>query len=239
MKNSLGKFYGVGVGPGDPKLLTVKALEVLKTAQVIAFPKSRLDRESIALEIVKDYLSPEVRFLELEMPMTSEESVLQKSWEAGAKAITKEIQKGYAVAFVTLGDASLYSTYSYLLQYLKQEISEDQIETVPGITALSAAAARLNIPLALGDEPLIVLPSSENAEKYLAFPNIVMLKVSRRLPETLEVLGEKGKSSVLATRIGQAEEEINWFPQTEDFEGKKVDYMSLLLVKEGLEKWVK
>jgi len=234
-----GKFYGVGVGPGDPRHLTLRAVEVLKRVDVVAYPKSRRDRESLALNIVRDYLSPEVELLELEMPMTDDEEALRSAWEAGAQAIVEALDRGRSVAFVTLGDCSLYSTYSYLLQYLKPRIPEERIETVPGVTSLSAAAARLNIPLALGDEPLVVLPSSEEAEYYLDFPNVVVLKVSRRLPQILDILEYKGKEAVLATRIGQSQEEVHLRPRAQDFKDRKVDYMSLLVVKEDMKKWAR
>ncbi|MFZ3101406.1 MAG: precorrin-2 C(20)-methyltransferase [Desulfitobacteriaceae bacterium] len=226
-----GKFYGVGVGPGDPRFLTLRAVEVLQAVNIVAIPKSRLDRESVAWEIAQKHCHQNVKLLELEMPMTSDREILQKAWQDGAQAILKEIQAGHSVAFITLGDASLYSTYSYLLDNLRPTLPEDQIETVPGITAMSAAAARVNIPLAVGDEPLLVLPSSEDVDNYLSFPNLVLMKVSRQLPQLLKVLTESGRASVLLTRLGQANEEIRRQPKLSDIKDEKIDYLSLLLVK--------
>lgn len=227
-----GKFYGVGVGPGDPRLLTLKAVEVLQSVNVVALPKSRLDRESVAWEIAQKHCHSEVKLLELEMPMTADRTILQKAWQDGAQAILKELQVGHSVAFITLGDASLYSTYSYLLDNLRNTLPEELIETIPGITAMSAAAARVNLPLAVGDEPLLVLPSSENIDKYLDFPNLVLLKVSRQLPQLIKVLSESGRPSVLLTRLGQAGEEIRHRPMLSDIKEEKIDYLSLLLVKD-------
>ncbi|MHB8124936.1 MAG: precorrin-2 C(20)-methyltransferase [Desulfitobacteriaceae bacterium] len=237
-----GKFYGVGVGPGDPRFLTLRAVEVLQSVNIVAIPKSRLDRESVAWEIAHEHCHQNVKFLELELPMTADRAVLQKAWQDGAQAILKELKNGHSVAFVTLGDASLYSTYSYLLDNLRPTLPEDHIETVPGITAMSAAAARVNIPLAVGDEPLVVLPSSEGIEDYLDFPNLVLLKVSRQLPQLLKVLTESGRSSILLTRLGQANEEIRRQPKVADFNEEKIDYLSLLLVKgkpKGEDSWEK
>ncbi len=226
-----GKFYGVGVGPGDPRFLTLRAVEVLQSVNIVAIPKSRLDRESVAWEIAQKHCHPDVKLLELEMPMTTDQAILQKAWQDGAQAILKELQAGHSVAFITLGDASLYSTYSYLLDNLRPTLPEDLIETVPGITAMSAAAARVNLPLAVGDEPLLVLPSSDDVDNYLSFPNLVLMKVSRQLPQLLKVLTESGRSSILLTRLGQANEEIRRQPKLSDINDEKIDYLSLLLVK--------
>ncbi len=227
-----GKFYGVGVGPGDPRFLTLRAVEVLQSVNIVAIPKSRLDRESVAWEIAQKHCHPKVKLLELEMPMTADQVILQKAWQDGAQAILKELQAGHSVAFITIGDASLYSTYSYLLDNLRPTLPEDLIETVPGITAMSAAAARVNLPLAVGDEPLLVLPSSDDVDNYLSFPNLVLMKVSRQLPKLLEVLTESGRSSILLTRLGQANEEIRRQPKLSDLKtDEKIDYLSLLLVK--------
>jgi precorrin-2 C20-methyltransferase (EC 2.1.1.130)/cobalt-factor II C20-methyltransferase (EC 2.1.1.151) len=227
-----GKFYGVGVGPGDSRFLTLRAVEVLQTVDIIAIPKSKLERESVAWEIARKHCHHNVELLELEMPMTSDQAILQKAWQDGAQAILTELQKGRSVAFVTLGDASLYSTYAYLLDNLRPTLSEELIETVPGITAMSAAAARINIPLAVGDEPLLVLPSSESIENYLHFPNLVLLKVSRQLPQLLEVLLDSEKLSILLTRLGQTGEEIRRQPKPKDIAPEeKIDYLSLMLVK--------
>lgn len=226
------KFYGVGVGPGDPGLLTLKAIEVLQRVDVIAIPKSRLDRESVAWQIAGKHCRPGAVCLEIELPMTLEQHVVKQAWRSGSEAILKEIRNGKTVAFVTLGDASLYSTYSYLLTGIREELAEEEIETVPGITAMSAAAARLNIPLATGDEPLIVLPSAERVNDYLAYPNLVLLKVSRRLPELAVELKKARREAFLLTRVGQKEEKISKLSdkaaETED----KIDYLSLILVKQ-------
>jgi precorrin-2/cobalt-factor-2 C20-methyltransferase len=232
MNLTWGKFYGVGVGPGDSRFLTLRAVDVLQAVDIVAIPKSKMERESVAWEIARQHCQPGVRLLELEMPMTADRTLLHKAWQRGAQAILTELQKGNSVAFITLGDASLYSTYSYLLDYLRPALPEEQIETVPGITAMSAAAARVNVPLAVGDEPLVVLPSAEGIEEYLDFPNLVLMKVSRKLPQLLEVLTKAGRFSVLLTRLGQAGEKICRQPQLADFSTeKKIDYLSLLLVK--------
>ena len=223
------KFYGVGVGPGDPSLITLRAVEVLQKIQTVAIPKSKLERESIAWEIAKIHCPEGVRILELEMPMTSDREILQAAWQRAAERIKTELDQGHSIAFLTLGDPSLYSTYHYLLSILKHQLAEEQIETVPGITAMAATAAKVNIPLATGDEPLVVLPGIEGLEEYEPYPNLVLMKVSRNLPEVYDYIQKTGAHAVLATRVGQAGEEIRLLDHEDKLE--KVDYLSLVLCK--------
>jgi precorrin-2/cobalt-factor-2 C20-methyltransferase len=234
MKTTWGKFYGVGVGPGDPSLLTLRAVEVLQTVDIVAIPKSKLDRESVAWDIAKVHCPAKVRLIELELPMTADQEILEKAWRAGAETLLGELKQGKAVAFITLGDPSLYSTYSYLLNHLREELPPECLTTVPGITAMSAAAAKINLPLATGDEPLLVLPSTEDVDNFLDFPNLVLMKVSRRLSEILKLLEKRKRKTVLLTRLGQAGETICWEPKSSDFTAEKVDYLSLMLVKNDL-----
>lgn len=230
-ENKHPKFYGVGVGPGDSRFLTLRAVEVLKESQVIAIPKSKMERESIAWEIAKPHCPEDAKILELEMPMTSDDEVLQRAWEKAAKAVMEEISQGNSVAFLTLGDPSLYSTYTYLLNLLKEELTPGQIETVPGITAMSAAAARVNTPLATGDEPLLVIPGSGSLAEYEDFPNLVLMKVSRNLDEILRLVQKEGTEGILATRVGQEGETIRILTRDEELE--KVDYLTLVLLKKN------
>lgn len=227
-----GKFYGIGVGPGDPQLITLKAVEILRQIDVVAVPKSRRDRESVAWEIAKGHCPSDIQLLELEMPMTSDEMVLQAAWRNAASQVLEVLHSGKSVAFLTLGDPSFYSTYIYLLNLLKEDLPSEQIETIPGIMAMAAAAAKVNQPLATGDEPLLVLPGIEGVDKYPEIPNLVVMKVSRNLPEVLRNLQESGGKAVLATRVGQAGEEIREL--TERDEIGKVDYLSLVLINRSV-----
>lgn len=227
-----GKFYGIGVGPGDPQLITLKAVEVLKHVDVVAVPKSRMDRESVAWEIAKGHCPSDIQLMELEMPMTSDETLLQAAWRNAATRILDVLHSGKSVAFLTLGDPSLYSTYTYLLNLLKEELASEQIETVPGIMAMAAAAAKVNQPLATGDEPLLVLPGIEGVDRYPEIPNLVVMKVSRNLPEVLKNLRDSGAKAVLATRVGQAGEEIRELTEQEEL--GKVDYLSLVLINRSV-----
>ncbi|KLU58982.1 cobalt-precorrin-2 C(20)-methyltransferase [Peptococcaceae bacterium CEB3] len=230
MKN-WGVFYGVGVGPGDPELLTLRAQKILTQVEFVAIPKSRLERESVAWEIARPFCRRDAGMIELELPMTSDRARLEEAWREGAHKILAHLQEGASVAFITLGDPSLYSTYSYLVDSLRALVPEECIRTVPGITAMSAAAALVNLPLATGDEPLLVLPSAEGAMAYQDFPNLVFLKVSRRLPELLATFEKSGRPTVLLTRVGQVGQTVRRQPKAADLGEEGIDYLSLMLVK--------
>lgn len=228
----LGKFYGVGVGPGDPKLLTLRAVEVMREVKVVAVPKSRSDRESVALEIAKPYLASDVEILELNLPMTSDSVVLEMAWQAGAERIGDQLQAGKDVVFLTIGDASLYSTYQYVLQKLQGILPQVEVETVPGITSFSAGAARVNQPLASGDEPLLILPNVDDELGFYLqeFPNLVLMKVSRDYDKILQKLNTLGKDGVFISRVGSDKERV--VRNLHSLLDEKIDYLSLILVKD-------
>ncbi|TLM98344.1 precorrin-2 C(20)-methyltransferase, partial [bacterium] len=111
-----GKFYGIGVGPGYPELLTLKAYRLLQQVDVLCIPKSRMEKESLALNIVRQSLDRDFRVLELLFPMSHDEEVLAAHWDRAAEQVAAELAAGYNVAFITIGDPMFYSTYAYLLQ---------------------------------------------------------------------------------------------------------------------------
>ncbi|GFN23779.1 MAG: precorrin-2 C(20)-methyltransferase [Thermoanaerobacteraceae bacterium] len=230
-----GKLYGVGVGPGDPELLTLKARRILERVPVLAVPVSQRGEESLALGVVQAFVRPNQEILSLFMPMSRDRSYLERCWEAAARELLGKLREGRDVAFLTLGDASLYSTYSYLMEIIQGLDPSIPIETVPGITSFSAAAARLNLPLAKGDEALAIIPALEDPEALEGliplFPNLVLMKVARRYDEIVRVLTRAGvvRTSVLATRCGQKGETFSW--DLEAGMGQRHDYLSLIIVK--------
>jgi len=205
----LGKFYGIGVGPGDPELLTVKAVRILGRAGIVCVPRSGPERESLALAAAAPYLPARYRTLELSFPMSRDQGVLAESWRAAGEEVAALVLSGEEVVFLTLGDPLLYSTYGYLLRYLKRHYPDLPRETVPGVTSFSAAAAAAGEPLAEGEESLAVLPCAyglEPVERALdAFDNVVLLKVHRHLPEIVRLLSVRGllHHAFLASRMGQ------------------------------------
>lgn len=234
-----GKLYGVGVGPGDPQLLTLKAREVLSEVDYICTPRAGKDKKSRALQIVEQVVDCGDRVKGLHFPMTSDPEKLQKAHRKAAAEIAALLKAGYSLAFITLGDPLLYSTYIYLLQHL-QNYPRLEVETIPGINAASAAAARLNQPLASGEEKLLFYPLPQVAPELDSVlknsSNIVFFKVSHNYELLIEKLEEHGRkeNSYLVSNCGQEGELVA--SELDSFFGKKVPYFSLVITKRKRDK---
>lgn len=152
----MGTFYAVGVGPGDPRLMTLRAVEVIRAADVVAAPRSGAER-NLALQIADAYLAGK-EILELDMPMTRDEDVLARSHAAAAEALAVPLRAGRTVAFLTLGDPGIYSTVMYV--YARVAAMGFAAEVIPGVPSFCAAAAALGRPLCERAEPLHILPAS-------------------------------------------------------------------------------
>ena len=180
----IGNFYGIGLGPGDPELLTLKALHTIQRADYIFVPKSDSKEDSLALEIVKDYVKGK-RVIEQVYPMTKDKETLNTAWLKAAEEIHTEVKNGYNVVYLTLGDPMTFSTYIYLLRHLNAMLPEQTIHTIPGITSYNAAACAANFPLLTGDERLAVIPVPKDITELRSilesFDTIVMMKVAKKL----------------------------------------------------------
>ena len=144
--NEKGKLIGIGVGPGDTELLTLKAAKILKSVPVIFSPKSSKEKESIALSIIRPIIderndSKKLMLVEPIFPMIEDEKELERCWTSASEMIAQYLDSGRDVAFITLGDPSIFSTYSYVQKKLKDSY---EIETIPGITSFTACAAARN-----------------------------------------------------------------------------------------------
>lgn len=232
-----GKFFGIGVGPGAPDLLTLRAREILAAVPVVCTPRAHATQEPVALQIVRDILPPAVEVLEIATPMTREQAVLTEKWRQGAQTIVQRLRQGRDVAFITLGDAMLFSTYTYILREVRRLLPEVAVESVPGITSFAAAAAYLNMPLAEGDEGLAVIPTvTELAalpEILARFPNVVLMKVAGRYDDIVAALRAAGiaDGAVCISRLGYPEQQVT--RRLEEWCGRKLDYLSLIIVKRG------
>lgn len=230
----MGTLYGVGMGPGDPELLTLKALRVLQQVPVICAPHTRQEGESIAGEIVAAVLGPEAirtkEFLTLHFPMTRDKVLLETAWEEAARQVASRLQAGADVAFVTLGDPSFYSTYPYLERAVKALYPAVQTEIVPGVTAFSACAAEGGAAVQ-GNERLAVVPvtGTEDLERVVEdFDCTVLLKVGRHLDRVREMLGRMGLKESARLYERCCFEGARQGP-LEEFQG--ADYLSLVVVK--------
>lgn len=231
-----GVFYGVGVGPGDPELLTLKALRTLKAASVIAVPKSSDGGSSRALSILKgvmDISGKEV--MELLFPMTKDKALLGASRADAASRIACALNEGKDVAFITLGDPMLYSTFSYLVP-LVRERSGAGVRVIPGITSFSAGAARLCLPLAESDERIIIIPAAHDIgeiKKALeGFDTVILMKVNREIDRLIDLLCAEGLdgNAMFFSRAGWPDEEVVSCGVRE-LKGRRLDYFSTIIVK--------
>jgi precorrin-2/cobalt-factor-2 C20-methyltransferase len=228
-------LYGIGVGPGDPGLLTVKAVDVLQDVGVVFAASSPKNNYSRALNVVKDILVPSVSVRNLAFPMTKDKEELEASWQKNAKEVIACLKGGDDAAFLTLGDPLTYSTYGYLINYIKKLAPDTNIVTIPGISAHNAASARLNIPLVEGKESLLVVSGVEELDRIKELcrtaDNLVILKPYRRFEEILAILKETKPlaSPVLISHLGQEDERIEMEPAL--LKGQKIPYLSLLIVK--------
>ncbi|HBV96751.1 MAG: precorrin-2 C20-methyltransferase [Peptococcaceae bacterium BICA1-7] len=230
-----GKFYGLGVGPGDPELVTLKAVRILGEVDTICVPVSSADRDSLALQVVRGIAKKEFELLELSFPMSRDRSVLEKSWAEAGDAVAREVNLGRKVAFVTIGDPMFYSTYAYVLKYLKTNHPSVQCETVPGVMAMAACASLAGIPLAEAEESLVIIPAAygvDDLEDVLKrFDNVVLMKVNRRVDEVLSLLErtEMSGRAVYFSRCGYRDQFFT--ADIDTLAGQKMDYMSLMIVK--------
>ncbi|MBC7959136.1 MAG: precorrin-2 C(20)-methyltransferase [Vallitaleaceae bacterium] len=201
----MAKFYGIGVGPGDQDLLTLKAVKVLNLIDVLLIPNTKKEKLGVAEIIVSAHLKDSIERVYIDFPMVSDERVFEEAGNHAAKVIEPLIASGKNVGFVTLGDASVYSTYGYIVKALSQEV---EIETIPGITSFCAAAALANRPLVEKDEILTIIPmnaTDEQIDRALAVSDaFVFMKIYKREERVLNHLKKHGleKDGILAQRCG-------------------------------------
>jgi precorrin-2/cobalt-factor-2 C20-methyltransferase len=191
----MGTFYGIGVGPGDPSLITVKAVDILRVVDEVYTATTSTNEESLAGKIASPYLRPGVKLQNLIFPMTNDVDKLEESWQANAQTVAATLDKGHSVAFLTLGDCLTYSTYAYLLRFLLEIKPTAKVESIPGITSYQLAAARLNRPLVLGKESLSIMGGSIDHgfnELCQASDNLVILKPYRGTSDILDRLKAMG-----------------------------------------------
>lgn len=225
-----GKIYGVGVGPGDPELLTLKAARIIKNTDVLAIPAK--DREScvayqIAAGAVEGLDKKEV--ISLAFPMTKDEDLLRECHERAAGQTAEYLDAGRDVAFLTLGDPTVYSTYLYLHKRLTEMGYEAEI--ISGIPSFCAAAAKLSVGLGEKAESIHILPGSYPVEEGLRLSGTkVLMKSGKQIKQVKEALLLTGGNAVMAENCGMSGERL--FYRTEDIP-EDAGYYSLVIVKDG------
>ncbi len=227
-----GTLYGVGVGPGDPELLTLKAVRLISRCSVIAVPESG-GEDNTALSIAKAAVPQlmEKEMIKVPMPMIRDREKLEQSHREAARLLEAFLEKGQDVVFLTLGDSTIYSTYSYLHRLIVQDGYTAQF--VPGVPSFCAAAAKLNQPLAEGSKPIHIIPASyDGLDEGLGFSGTrVLMKTGKSMPRVIKALKEQGllDRTSLVQRCGMEGEQV--YPTLQNVP-EDASYFSILIVKE-------
>ena len=230
----------VGVGPGDPELLTLAAIKAIKNSDVIAYPIVSNAAHSIAAQIASDWITQEKKRLPLVFPMVSELQPRKEAWSNAVDAIAKEFLEGKKVAFLSQGDVSLFSTSSYVLLGLLKKYPECEVQLIPGVTAFSAAAASAQFPLALQREQLLIAPAPDSSQKLetllqsslLVNRSLVLLKIGHRWSWIKPLLGKLDllSSSIFVQKVGLPDQLI---VEASNLNENPKPYFSLLLVRKN------
>lgn len=205
MRVMVGKLYGIGVGPGDPGLLTVKAKETLERCGVVAYPVRKLGEGSTAFDIAKQVVDMSEKSVEeFLFDMDPDDSVREKCREEAMEKMCRLLDNGEDIAMVTLGDVGIYSTY----MYIDREIASRGYETevIPGIPSFCHGAALAGIPLMIGNEGLAVVPVAKENSTLLRnalndFDNVVVMKAFKSMPEIASMMDELGIPRGCATVV--------------------------------------
>ncbi len=230
-----GTLYGVGVGPGDPELLTLKAARILRHVAVVFAASSTKNNYSLAVEIASPHLEPGTPVEHLGFPMTRDKKLLMDAWAENGRKVAAVLKDGKDAAFITLGDPLIYSTFGYILETVRETHPEISIKVIPGVSSFQAGAAAAGRILVEGDQSLVVITGSEGGKRLKQViahaDNVVMLKVYRHYKEILDTLDELDltESSILVSRCGQAGEEIVW--NLKDRDSTPPHYMSHLIIR--------
>jgi precorrin-2/cobalt-factor-2 C20-methyltransferase len=235
------KLFCVGCGPGDPELLTIRALNLITEADVIFVPTSKLDKPSIALSIVAKYIKETTKIINLVFPMVKDKDALKDYWKKNTLEISQMVRTGKKTLYLTVGDPSLYSTWIYIHRELKKNHKDIEIEIIPGITSIFAFAAESKISLVEGNEHLSIVPACYDLNKVKntvkASDTIVFLKDGRYFDNVIEMLSDSGFGEETQIAIAQdvsTKENILEIKHLKDLKGKKQPsqkYFSIMVVK--------
>ena len=230
-----GRLYGVGVGPGDPELVTLKAQRVLQSVPLVCVPQADASADSFALSIARSFIDTDRQeILRFAFP-TDDADAAADVWETAAATLAARLQQGQDAAFITEGDPMLFSTFSYVLESIKTNYPEIAVEIIPGVSSVMAAAARASVPLVTHGQRLAILPAvygiDDLREAIANYDTIVLMKVNRVLLDALanlESLGLAGKG-IYVRRATTAREQV--VQDLRQLTEEDLDYFSLLIIK--------
>ena len=234
------KFYGIGVGVGDPEEITLKAINILKKLDVVILPEAKKDEGSVAYEITKQYMKEEIEKVFMEFPMLKSLEERREARKRNAMFIQELLEQGKNVGFLTIGDTMTYSTYVYLLEHLPEKYL---VETVPGISSFVDMASRFNFPLMIGEESLKVVslnPKTDIEAEIASADNIVFMKVSRsfeRLKQAILATGNQ-ENVIMVSNCGKENQVVAY--NIEELEEEDIPYFTTLILKKGgMKQWRK
>jgi len=236
MNSQNGKLYGIGVGPGDPELIPLKAVRILSRVDVVFAASSSKNDYSLAVSIAQHHIPQGTPIMILPFPMTKEDAELRQAWRDHARVIISHVKEGKQAAFITLGDPTTYSTYGYILKNILEFAPDLDIETVPGITSYQACAARLNTPLVEGEESLLVMSGVKGGDRLRQVSpkpeNVVFLKAYRNAADITTALEEADllENSIGVSCCGLVNEEI--IRDVRAFKERKPGYWTIIIAKQ-------
>jgi precorrin-2/cobalt-factor-2 C20-methyltransferase len=228
--------YAVGVGPGDPELLTRKAERILRSVDVILAPVSNPAEASVALGTIREYVDENRQEVIVhQFPMTSDRTRLLPAWQEAAALLAAHAEAGRSVAFITIGDPLFYSTFIYLLRILREQWPHLPIEIVPGISSINAAASEAFLPLVEGEEKMVVIPATAGIEQIRkaleTYETVVLMKVKPLFSAILDLIRSVGKeqSTTFVERVGSSRQKV--LTDFSKIAAHSPDYLSLLIIK--------
>ena len=237
-----GHFYAVGIGPGSPDLLTVRAVNIIEAVDVILTPQAKGSNRSLALNAIAPYLHQQ-EVMTVNYPMQRNGSNTQERWRRVAEEVMQELQQGRSVAMITIGDPLIFATTSYLLYGLSERLAKEKIHLVPGISAFQIGASRFHDPLTLQEDRLTLMSATdlkavENALSHCE--TLVLYKAAGVIVDLIALLKNKNllSSSRLVSCVEHGAQELVvedlelWAPQ-------ELNYMTTVIVSTGEKSWQK
>jgi len=235
------KFLTItGVGPGDPSLLTLAAVDAIQESTVVSYPVSIRGGESLAAEIASKWITKDKKKLPLHFPMVTDYEILKMAWRVAGNELMRMVEKGERVVFLAQGDISLFSTGSYLLKEFEKFHPECVVKLIPGVTSFSAAAAQSKLPLAFQEEQLLVVPVPPTSKELKVILSeaasinrvVVLLKLGKKWTWVKSLLKELDllQSSIFAERLGFLDQQIF---AASDLPSESRPYFSLLLIRQS------
>lgn len=233
-----GSFTGIGVGPGPAGLITVNGVKAILGSDKVLIPRAKGYKDSRALTCIQDLGLPEHKIVFVDYPMTNEEDVLDPLYEEIAEKIIAYLEKNLKLAYITIGDPYIYSTYIYTVHALKKKAPDILVTTFPGISSFQALAAAMNVPLGIGKEKVLILPCPETADELRPLieqnDTVVLMKIGDRFEWVCDLIKELKilPYCTLGKRIGLDNELLTQDIAELDGTGKP-GYLSVMLIKKN------